>query len=143
MMRGIRLSANHAAPHGTGTAFGRNALSFETASRAERGDLVHSNGSITRQIPNWGLPMTFVEMLRTVLADRESTLASAAQSLGISPQYLHDLNEGRRLPSVEVVEKICAWMGRGPQGRLEWHLAGAEAHGWNVRIRDDSTGEME
>lgn len=82
---------------------------------------------------NGGLPMTFVEMLRAVLADRDSTLASAAQSLGISPPYLHDLKEGRRLPSVEMVEKICAWMGRGPKGRLEWHLAGAEAHGWKVR----------
>lgn len=81
-------------------------------------------------------PVTFVEMLRTVLADRQSTLASVAQSLSISPQYLHDLKEGRRLPSVEVVEKICAWMGRGPKGRLEWHLAGAEAHGWRVRAAD-------
>lgn len=77
--------------------------------------------------------MTFVEMLRTVLTNRELTLASAARALGISSQYLHDLKEGRRLPSVEVVEKICKWMGRGPIGRLEWHLAGAEAHGWKVR----------
>jgi transcriptional regulator with XRE-family HTH domain len=77
--------------------------------------------------------MTFVEMLRAVLAEHELTLVSVAQSLGISTQYLHDLKEGRRLPSVEVVEKICAWMGRGPKGRLEWHMAGAEAHGWKVR----------
>ena len=77
--------------------------------------------------------MTFVEMLRTVLADQELTLASAASSLGISVQYLHDLKEGRRLPSVEVTNKICDWLGRGPKGRLEWHLAGAEAHGWKVR----------
>jgi transcriptional regulator with XRE-family HTH domain len=78
--------------------------------------------------------MTFVGMLNEVLTPgRCGSLTAAAASIGISPQYLHDLKEGRRLPSVTVVNKICDWMGRGPKGRLEWHLAGAEAHGWEIR----------
>jgi transcriptional regulator with XRE-family HTH domain len=86
--------------------------------------------------------MTFVQMLNAVL-DPAGTLSAAAKGIGISPQYLHDLKEGRRLPSVEVVNKICQWMGRGPEGRLEWHLAGAAAHGWEVNRSQKSAPNAE
>lgn len=80
--------------------------------------------------------MTFVQMLNAVLTGQECTLAQAAKGIGISPQYLHDLKEGRRLPSVEVTGKICAWLGRGPKGRAEWHTAAARAHGWKLPTGD-------
>lgn len=76
--------------------------------------------------------LSFVEMLKSALAMRDNTLTDAAAAIGISPQYLHDLKAGRRLPSVDVTEKICDWLGRGPQGRTEWHIAAARAHGWKI-----------
>lgn len=76
--------------------------------------------------------LSFVEMLRLVIDESEYQLKEVARQLGISPQYLHDLKEGRRLPSVEVTNKICDWMGRGPIGRSHWHQAAARAHGWDI-----------
>lgn len=55
-----------------------------------------------------------------------------AESLGYSPQYQHDLEKGRRLPSVAYVNRLCESLGRGPKGRLAWHRAAAKAHGWEV-----------
>lgn len=82
---------------------------------------------------------SFIEMLNAVLSAQECTLSQASAGIGISVQYLHDLKSGRRLPSVEVVNKICDWMGRGPKGRLEWHVAGAAAHGWKTAPSADFT----
>ena len=76
--------------------------------------------------------MTFTEMLRTVRVDRDMTQQDMAKALKISPQYYHDLEHGRRLPSVAITEAICKYLGRGPKGRLEWHTAGARAHGWAI-----------
>lgn len=76
--------------------------------------------------------MTFREMLTTVLDEMELSLTKAAPQIGISIAYLHDLKSGRRLPSVDVTNKICDWLSRGPAGRAEWHRAGAKAHGWNI-----------
>jgi hypothetical protein len=87
--------------------------------------------------------MTFTQMLKAVLAGQECTLTGASKGIGISPQYLHDLKEGRRLPSVEVVNKICDWLGRGPEGRLAWHRAGATAHGWKVNRSEKSASSAE
>ena len=55
-----------------------------------------------------------------------------AEVIGFSEQYVSDLRRGMRHPTVEITEKICDWMGRGPEGRREWHKAGARAHGWQV-----------
>lgn len=60
------------------------------------------------------------------------TNQSVAEAIGYSVQYVSDLRRGMRLPSVEVTNRICDWMGRGPKGRLEWHQAAARAHGWMV-----------
>lgn len=56
----------------------------------------------------------------------------AAEEIGCSPQYLSDLMRGRRLPSVEITNKICKWLGRGPKGIRSWHGAAARAHGWDI-----------
>ena len=63
------------------------------------------------------------------------TLKECAQLLNMSPQYLCDLELGRRLPSVRVVHNICDYfiVGRGSVlARRHWHRAGARAHGWDL-----------
>ncbi len=79
----------------------------------------------------------FVEMLAEVRATHDTSKALAVQ-LGVSPQYLHDIERGRRLPSVAFVDRLCLYLGRGPVGRLEWHRAAAEAHGW--KLSEDVSG---
>lgn len=74
----------------------------------------------------------FCRMLNAMLENLGLSQNLVAGKLGISPQYLSDLKLNRRLPSVAVVDRICKWMGRGPQGSLNWHLCGAAAHGWRV-----------
>lgn len=76
--------------------------------------------------------MTFVEMLKAMREGPELTQQRFAEQLGYSAQYLCDLERGRRMPSVELVNRICEWRGCGPKGRRDWHVAGARAHGWNV-----------
>lgn len=76
--------------------------------------------------------MTFVEMLKTIRSGHELSQQALAAKLGISTQYLCDLEGGRRMPSVRVVEAICDHFGRGPRGRVEWHRAGARSHGWKI-----------
>ena len=74
--------------------------------------------------------MTFVDMFSEVC--RQFGNAHVAERIGISVQYASELRRGTRMPSVRVVDSICDWMGRGPKGRIEWHRAGARAHGWNI-----------
>lgn len=74
------------------------------------------------------LPQMFTQ-LRFVM---ELTQADLAQALGCSPQFICDLEKGKRTPSVAFIENLCRWLGRGPKGRREWHIAAARAHGWDV-----------
>lgn len=74
---------------------------------------------------------TFTAMLLEVCATHGQKAVAAG--IGYSVQYVSDLARGRRQPSVAVVNAICKWMGRGPKGRLAWHVAGARANGWEVR----------
>lgn len=76
--------------------------------------------------------MKFVEMLAELRAGYELSQKRMAELVGVSPQYQHDLEKGRRLPSVAYVDKLCEAFGRGPRGRAQWHRAGARAHGWSV-----------
>lgn len=76
--------------------------------------------------------MTFVEMLLDVRAGLEMSQKDFAEALGFTPQYLNDLEHGRRLGSVEFVNRVCEYLSRGPKGRKEWHLAAARSHGWEV-----------
>ena len=76
--------------------------------------------------------MTFVEMIREIRTGHELSQQELAERLGFSAQYLCDLEKGRRLGSVEFVNRICDLFNRGPKGRREWHLAAARSHGWEV-----------
>lgn len=79
---------------------------------------------MTDQLPS------FVDMFAEVCKRHSNQVVAAA--IGYSEQYVSDLRRGMRLPSVEVVDALCEWMGCGPKGRLEWHKAGARAHRWRV-----------
>lgn len=76
--------------------------------------------------------MTFVEMLNAMRVSLDISRQDLARDLSISPQYLCDLEKGRRMPSVVLVERICKYLSRGPKGRRDWHIAGAKSHGWEV-----------
>ena len=76
--------------------------------------------------------MTFREMLIEIRTGYDLSQKDMAARLDITPQYLCDLEHGRRLGSVEVVERICKAFNRGPKGRKEWHVAAARSHGWDV-----------
>lgn len=85
--------------------------------------------NVPTQLPS-DTKLTFADMFAEV-CNRHSNLV-VAKAIGYSEQYVSDLRRGMRLPSVEVVDKLCDWTGRGPRGRLEWHQAGARAHRWRV-----------
>ena len=76
--------------------------------------------------------MTLAEMVVEARSGMDMSQKAFAAALGFSAQYLCDLEHGRRPGSVEFVNRLCDWMGRGPKGRREWHLAGARSHGWEI-----------
>lgn len=74
----------------------------------------------------------FRGMLSAVLDDGDFSQRDFAAGIGISASFLCDLLQGKRGPSPSLINKICAYMGRGPKGRKEWHLAGARTDGWEI-----------
>ena len=80
--------------------------------------------------------LTFVEMLADVRSNH-ATSKGLAEKLGVSAQYLHDLENGRRLPSRNFIDRLCVYLGRGPKGRQQWHIAAARAHGWEVESTEN------
>lgn len=63
------------------------------------------------------------------------TQQQLAERLGLSPQYVCDLESGRRMPSVNVVDAIVAKCGPkigGDVYRRRWNKLGAMAHGWKL-----------
>lgn len=76
--------------------------------------------------------MTFLEMFQTVMREAEFKQKDVAEAMDYTPAYINDVLHGRRGPSVEFVERLCKFLGRGPKGRREWHVAGARACGWDI-----------
>lgn len=74
--------------------------------------------------------MTLVEMLRK--AKGEMPQKELAAALGFSSQYLCDIEYGRRLGSVEFVNRVCDWLQCDDEARRRWHRAGARSHGWEI-----------
>ncbi len=74
--------------------------------------------------------LPFHEMLTAWRANQEVSQKECAKILGISAQYLCDLEAGRRLPSVRVVTAICDT--HESVHNATWHTAGALAHGWKL-----------
>jgi transcriptional regulator with XRE-family HTH domain len=73
-----------------------------------------------------------VEMMRDARKRHRLSQKDFAAVLDFTPQYVCDLEKGRRLGSVEFVNRLCDWLGADDRGRKQWHLAGARSHGWNV-----------
>jgi transcriptional regulator with XRE-family HTH domain len=76
--------------------------------------------------------VTFVEKLVAVRMEAELSQKDFAELLGFTPQYLCDLEKGRRLGSVEFVNRLCKTLRSTRLQREEWHLAGARSHGWEI-----------
>lgn len=62
-----------------------------------------------------------------------------AAQLEISPQYLSDLETGRRSLTPEMADRLHETMGRccdaydsNEKSRKQWHQIGARQHGWAV-----------
>ncbi len=74
--------------------------------------------------------------LRTKMIDARNGLGLSqkqwAERLECSPQYVCDLEAGRRLGSVEIVNRICDLLSATDANRRAWHKAGARAHGWQI-----------
>lgn len=74
--------------------------------------------------------------LRSMMSDARNRLKLSqkdwAEALGFTPQYVNDLENGRRLGSVEFVDRVCDLIKAKPAMRKQWHQAGARAHGWRV-----------
>lgn len=55
-----------------------------------------------------------------------------AKALDVSPQYVCDLEQSRRLGSVQIVESICDHFGACREWRKLLHRVTARGHGWDV-----------
>jgi transcriptional regulator with XRE-family HTH domain len=68
---------------------------------------------ITRIYPQWGQPPeplwreVLGGRLRALRTEREETLAHAAERAGISPQYLSEIERGRKEPSSEMIAALA------------------------------------
>ena len=67
--------------------------------------------------PHWGTapePLwreVLGRRLRVLRADRDETLAQTAQRAGISPQYLSEIERGRKEPSSEMIAALAGALG--------------------------------
>jgi transcriptional regulator with XRE-family HTH domain len=68
---------------------------------------------ITEMFPTWGQapePLwreVLGRRLRALRADRDETLAQTADRAGISPQYLSEIERGRKEPSSEMIAALA------------------------------------
>lgn len=76
--------------------------------------------------------VTLVEMMVKAREGRKLSQKDFAAALDFTPQYVCDLEKGRRLGSVEFVNRLCDWLDVTVSERKKWHLAGARAHGWEL-----------
>jgi transcriptional regulator with XRE-family HTH domain len=72
-------------------------------------------------------------MVKQLRADYGLSQKEFAKGLGISPQYLCDIEAARRLPSVKLVKRLNDYCGHMHVSALRaWHTAAARAHGWDI-----------
>src|ERR1700690_1967033 len=68
-------------------------------------------------LPHWGQapePLwreVLGRRLRALRADRDETLAQTAERAGISPQYLSEIERGRKEPSSEMIAALAGALG--------------------------------
>lgn len=76
--------------------------------------------------------VTLPQMLVQLRFSLEMNQKQLSEALDCSPQFICDMEKGKRSPSVAFVDRLCDWLNRGPKGRREWHIAAARAHGWKI-----------
>lgn len=74
----------------------------------------------------------FAYYLINARAALDMTQKQLADVLEISPQYLCDIESGRRLPTVEIVNKVSAWNGLSGRDAHNLRIMAARDHGWDV-----------
>lgn len=78
--------------------------------------------------------LRFAAELIELRAVHHLTQQELGNRIGISPQYVCDLESGRRAPSIRVCDMISDKFGpiRSDSYTRRWHRLGAMAHGWLV-----------
>lgn len=76
----------------------------------------------------------FIDELKDLRALHRMTQKEFAHALGISPQYLYDLECGRRNPSVKNVASIVRFLqlGHRRSSVRYWNTIAARTHGWDI-----------
>jgi transcriptional regulator with XRE-family HTH domain len=60
------------------------------------------------------------------------TLKALSDGVGLSLQYLHDMEAGRRPVGPSVVNKLADFYKFNEAERVRWHRLGALACGWEI-----------
>ena len=81
---------------------------------AERANLVPLRREAPAQPPSSPEPLwreVLGQRLRTLRLDQQETLAETAGRAGISPQYLSEIERGRKEPSSEMIAALAGALG--------------------------------
>ena len=81
---------------------------------AERANLVPLRREAPAQPPSSPEPLwreVLGQRLRTLRQDQQETLAETAGRAGISPQYLSEIERGRKEPSSEMIAALAGALG--------------------------------
>ena len=89
------------------------------------------------ELTSWSDNIDFREAIKEYRENTGKTQEEFAVDMGISCQYQNDLENGNRRPSVKYVNRLCERHGCKPGsiGYCNWHVLGAKASGWDVKIR--------
>jgi|GEM_PF-6373170 len=74
--------------------------------------------------------VNFSEKLRDVRGIQ--TLECFGSNLGYSKSYVSDIENGRRLPSVNFIDALCRYLNCDREKYMYWHTLGAREHGWRI-----------
>jgi transcriptional regulator with XRE-family HTH domain len=77
--------------------------------RAGRGGLDHEDSNVAAPEPLWREVLG--HRLRTLRGQRRETLSETAGRAGISPQYLSEVERGRKEPSSEMIAALAGALG--------------------------------
>lgn len=75
----------------------------------------------------------FTDKIKAAIERSGLTDRGFAAKVGYSPQYLCEIKSGAHPPSKEFVRTCCDVLGMSPAARKSWNIAGARAHGWEIK----------
>ncbi len=108
------METSHRPTHDGPTGAGSDATVFEFPSRrVSRGPVgpttTEDQPGAGQRDPLWR--ELAGQVLRSERIDRKRTLQQVAERAGVSPQYLSEVERGRKDPSSEMLESICGALG--------------------------------